>query len=284
MTAEAGLIAARWAHYAAVTGLFGLSVYPLYTGQRPRWGMMAALAFVALVSSAAWLAASATVMTGSHFDWASVLTVIREMSFGHVWVVRMLLALVALMATLGRHDRLMPMVVFSGLLLSSIALTGHTQREEGLLGASHQFADAVHLLAAGLWLGGLMGLLGLPRETDEPAEIAEVLHRFSALGVAAVAAIMLSGLVNSLFLVGWPTQLFSTQYGRLLLIKLALFAGMLTLAGANRQWITPAFSRPGEDAALWLRRLRRHVWSEQMLGVMVLGLVAWLGTLAPAAE
>jgi copper resistance protein D len=103
----------------------------------------------------------------------------------------------------------------------------------------------------------------------------------------AVATLVVSGLVNSWFLVGSVSNLLATPYGETLLAKLVLFAGMLALAVANRLWLVPAISNrhadaPDDSSAVWLRRLRYHVLGEQLLGAMVLLAVSFLGTMQPA--
>jgi putative copper resistance protein D len=68
-----------------------------------------------------------------------------------------------------------------------------------------------------------------------------------------------------------------------LIVKLVLFAGMLSLAGLNRFIIVPRLikANDGGDAA-WLIRLRRHILGEQALGVVVILIVSALGTMQPA--
>jgi copper resistance protein D len=77
------------------------------------------------------------------------------------------------------------------------------------------------------------------------------LDRFSAIGSAVIVSLILSGLINSWFLIGvanWRA-LFTTAYGVALLIKLALFALMLALAAMNR--------------FRWAPRLRDELENEQ---------------------
>jgi len=102
------------------------------------------------------------------------------------------------------------------------------------------------------------------------------------MGYIAVAALIGSGLINSWFLVGSLANL-GTPYGQLLIVKLVLFAGMLSLAGLNRFSIVPRLikANDGGDAA-WLIRLRRHILGEQALGVVVILIVSALGTMQPA--
>jgi putative copper resistance protein D len=175
-------------------------------------------------------------------------------------------------------------------LLASLAGTGHAQIEEGWTKIVHIVSDAAHLLAAGAWLGGLVPLgfilLDYSRGDREPiVDVDRVLMRFSSMGYVAVATLIVSGLVNSWFLVGSASSLLRTPYGQILLGKLALFAAMLALAAANRFWLVPRLIKTREDSgepAGWLGRLRYHVVGEQFLGLMVLLAVSVLGTMRPA--
>jgi putative copper resistance protein D len=170
------------------------------------------------------------------------------------------------------------------LVLLSLAGTGHARATEGALGLIHSTADATHLLAAGTWLGGLwpLGLViaASLRDTSNTSAIAELLRRFSGVGTIAVATLVASGLVQTWILVGTPTALISSGYGRLLLAKVALFLVMVALATANRFWLTPQLSR-NPTSQKYLARLRHHVIGEQALGLGVIGIVSILGTLQP---
>jgi putative copper resistance protein D len=166
---------------------------------------------------------------------------------------------------------------------------GHGAATEGMPGMVHLAADIVHSLAAAVWIGALAGFVFLLRpDVDGDRTLYESLRRFSAIGSFAVALIVLTGLVNSWFLVG-PDRLadfWTTLYGQVLLAKLLAFAGMLGLAAVNRYRLTPALGDAwdkGASRATPLSALRRSVVLETMLAVAVLGLVAWLGTLPPAA-
>ena len=112
------------------------------------------------------------------------------------------------------------------------------------------------------------------------------LERFSGVGTAAVAVLVASGLINSWFLIGptFPRSLVGTPYGLVLSAKLVLFTAMLALAALHRWRSTPALAgrldagaTPGEI----LRSLEISLALETALAIGVLGLVAWLGVLAP---
>jgi putative copper resistance protein D len=108
------------------------------------------------------------------------------------------------------------------------------------------------------------------------------LMRFSEMGYGAVAILIGTGLINTWYLVPSLSQLATSLYGQLLIVKLAAFALMLLLAALNRFLLVPAIA--GSDAKNTLFRLRHHVIGEQVLGIFIIALVSVLGTLAPFGE
>lgn len=266
----AALAAARFVHYAATTGLFGLALFAVYAGPRRLTTWMAVLAFAALASAWAWLALVTADLAGS-LDLDSLTSVAMETDFGRVWVVRLVLALFVL-GTLGRPGPWQ--VALSGLLLGSIALTGHTQIDEGARRAVHVALDAGHLLSAGLWLGGLTGLV-VRLDADEDA--VRTVDRFSRLAMGGVLVLAASGVGNGLMMLKIPDDLIASLYGRLVLAKFALFAAMGALAFYNRLKLTPALAAGPSAAA----QLRRNALVEQGLGLVVLACVAVLGMSEP---
>jgi len=295
---EAGLIASRFLHYVAVLSLFGAALYPLYVvregfasaqGSQVAWlrRILLVSLIAAVASGLAWFEFTTATMADSAEAMMKpgvLMSMMTGTDFGPLWAARF--ALAAMVAVLlprwpARISAyLMP--VFAALLLASLAGTGHARIAEGWAGTLHVANDAVHLLAGGFWIGGLWPLGRVLRSsfegtTSDPLPIAETLRRFSAVATLGVAILVISGLINSWFLVGSIGALFSTRYGWLLTAKIALFAVMALLAGINRFWITPRLT----SHAL-LGRLRRNVLAEQMLGLSVLALVAVLGTLEPS--
>lgn len=301
---ETALIAARFAHYAALVLAFGAFAYagfgarsPTVGGRSGRLGLWASL--LLLIAAGSVLAATVAGLGGG-MSALSDLTlwsaVVEETDFGRVWSVRLLLAVVLVGVAVGvwrrparPWSRLGALV--AGALVLTVALTGHAQAEEGTPGLVHRVADAAHLLAAAVWLGALPPLLVLLRKTpagsvEDPDAAAARLQAFHATGLVAVVALALTGVVNSWFLVGSPERLVTTTYGGVLLAKLALFAGMVALAADNRFRLAPALSRDragGLDGESTLDRLRSRIRGELALGMLVLFAVAVLGAIAPAS-
>lgn len=303
------LVAARFVHFAASLLLFGGWLYALHglrgaalapAAQRvvaPLRPILAAAAVVALVSGALWIAMTVANIGGSFAsaaDGGTWAVVLAETDFGRVWVGRLalgaVLAAVTLLAVRARSPALdRTAAVLGAALLASLALLGHTQAQEGVPRTIHTGADALHLLGAGAWLGGLaaLALLLRPQAAVPLGLVHQALGRFSAMGMAAVGALAISGLVNGWFLVGTLQALVATTYGRVLLLKLALFGLMVALAAENRFRVTgqvAAAAEAGAPPAPALKAIRRNVALEQVLGGGILALVAVLGAIEPAAS
>lgn len=298
------LIAARFVHYSTLTFAFGGFAYGAFAAdERSARRRLRLLAFWsgmgAVVSAAAVLFATVAGLGGGYaatLDGSLWSAVVAETDFGRVWVVRILLATaltaVAAVAVARPAMRLRPAgLLLASALLATIALTGHAQIEEGAAGLLHRAADAAHLLAAAAWIGVLPPLLLLLRKTApgrvvaRPDAAARRLRSFHAVGVAAVLVLAATGAINGWFLVGSVDRLATTPYGRLLLLKLALFAGMIALAADNRLRLLPALSRSlarGAASERALHRLRGHIRGELILALLVLLIVAALGAIAPA--
>lgn len=116
------------------------------------------------------------------------------------------------------------------------AATGHAVA--GTWPALAIVVTAVHVAAMAVWLGGLVALLLVvlrPHAEDEG--FADVVRRFSRVAFAAVAALVVTGILQSVRELGSPTALVDTVYGRLLMAKLAFFVIVLGAAGVSRVWV-----------------------------------------------
>lgn len=288
------VILARFLEFLGATTLFGAPLGFLRGVSVGRRGVAAIAAGLTLAASVAALLCQTAVMAGdpaAAWNGEAIRTVLTSTGFGVATGARIAAALAALLlvAALPSGRRLwLALMALGTVALASLAWSGHGAADEGLGGLVHLGADLVHLIAAGVWLGILAALLlSLYRPQAGLPALRLALEEFSGLGSAVVAALLLSGLVNSWFLVGPQRlgELFSDGYGRLLLLKVALFAGMVALAAANRFRLTPALARhiDGPGAAEAVAALRRSITLETLAGIGVLALVAALGAMAPIA-
>lgn len=305
------IFAARLIQFAAAATLFGGPAFLLYAmapsvadGSRDLgWGrrLIGRGGGLLVLGALASLLGQTASMAGDPamaFDVETLTAVLTSTSFGYAIGARLALAVlvVGLALALPAGQALWSAAVGVGaLILASFAWTGHGATEDGVLGLIHAAADAVHLVAAGVWLGALVvlsRLLWVARGAAAKPPALTTLHRalenFSGIGSLVVAILLATGLVNSWFLVG-PAHLgglVTTPYGRLLLAKIGLFGLMLALAGANRFRLNPALGqalRDQTDFPTAIAHLRRSVLLETTLGLGILVLVSLLGMYAPVA-
>jgi putative copper resistance protein D len=298
---EVAVIALRWLQYSGAVVLLGAPLFLLYSfrsSDAPNlaWARPALIyaAVVVALGSLAALVAQTAVMAGSLSEAlkpASLSFMVTGTALGMAMVARAGIALLGLVAiALLKPGRcLWGLTATIGLVVvASFAWTGHGAATEGPNGLVHLIADIIHAVAAALWLGALAALTILLLRRTEPdnAAMHRALHGFAGLGTLAVVLLVLTGLVNSWFLVGPArvAELGAGLYGQLLIAKLALFAVMLALAAGNRFGLTPGLGSVlarSEDPRQALQRLRRSVVVETLVGVVLLAVVAVMGTLAP---
>ena len=295
--------AARFVHFASVTLLAGTTLFRFYAGldaSRVDAGIRLAFdawlrrvvlfaASAALLSAIAW-ADSLTVSMGGGWEHAlnpeTFAAVLFDTSFGRVWVWRLVLAaLVIVLAVVPPRGGRLPWVLITMLavaLVASIAGVTHAAMHRGGAGALHQAADAVHLICSGFWLGGLAALgfvLWSARRDRHWIGFARfALPRFSRAGTIAIGLLLLTGIINAVFLTSLKSLL-ATAYGLVLVGKICLFLVMLALALINRQILLPRLLAQRDAASV--TALFRNVGVEQTLGVLVLILVSILGMLPP---
>jgi copper resistance protein D len=293
------IIVARAVHFVAVALLFGAPLFRLAvaprslapSGRAARWTEPLA-AVAALLSGLGWFAGVAATMAGSWSDALApdiLAAVTEDTRFGRLWVARLIL-IVAILVIQGMtkpsRARDIALLVLAAATAASLVGVGHGMAGSGALAPIHMVADMAHLLCAATWIGGLffLGLvvhrtIGHADAQSDPYGLRRMLRRFSRIGYGAVALLVGSGCINALILVPQPDKLISTDYGRVLLVKIALALLMVGVAVVNRVWLTPPVMASGSPASV--RALWRSVVVEQGIGFLVLATVALLGTIHP---
>jgi putative copper resistance protein D len=301
------LITVRAIHFAASAMITGTLVFRTWVAKPGLpseqaiasgwWRQSLRVAWIALalalLSGVGWLLLQAVSMSGlppGEAMTSQVLsTVLNETQFGVVTEIRSVLAII--LATALAFDRIPPvnwLALAAALgLTASIAWTGHAASTLGELGNLHLAADALHLIAAASWIGGLMPfalLLAGVRRHGGASLARDAAQRFSTLGIVSVATLAVTGLVNSWILVGSFRALPVTEYGQVLMLKLVVFAAMLVFAAVNRFSLTPQLAVPSGNEGEALRKLTRNSVVEIALGFVIFAIVGMLGTLHPAVH
>jgi len=239
-------------------------------------------AAVALASGLLWpLLQTGVVMDDARaaLEPQLVLQLLTQTSFGRTWLVRQVIVLLALLvafATPLETGRALYFLVASA--LASVALLGHAAGATGTLGTVQRLTLALHLLAAGAWLGALPRLWMLT-ERLQASDLARVLRRFSPYGMVLVVIVVATGALSAWMRLGAIEPLFASVYGQILLAKVGLVALMGVAALNNRNRLTPALERPDLLAQGAARRgLRHSIGAETALGLAVVLVAALLGS------
>lgn len=300
------LVLSRFALYLGLMLAFGLPAFVLQALTRNQSAASfarqtlrgaAAATVVSLLASGAALWAMAQAMSASSdvaAVWGVAQTLLTQTAVGMTWGLRVALLLISLWFTAASggnaRNRAAVASVLCAVALAILAWAGHGAMNEGPAAWFHLGADIAHLLAAGAWVGALVALTFIARAARRQADqkavavLSSASTEFARLGTLIVAVLIASGIVNYIMIVGPSLSgLIETVYGRLLLVKLALFATMLALAAANRFCLAPTLekARRDNDATAAVLALKRSLYLETTLAILILGLVAWIGTLDP---
>ena len=167
-------------------------------------------------------------------------------------------------------------------MATSAVLSHAVARVEGR--AALIVLDALHQIAAAVWIGGLAHLTAYAalgrREAPRVISVVDdgqVIGRFSNLALASVVTLVVAGLLLTWIYVGEAIALVGTAYGVMILSKVVLLAVILGLAWSNFRAVRVARGAGG-------LRLLRFVEVELGLGVTVLFAAASLTSLPPAVD
>ncbi|HSJ10948.1 MAG TPA: copper resistance protein CopC [Longimicrobiales bacterium] len=283
-----GEVVGRWLHFVALTLLLG--AVTLRMALLPRLGSDAATrsllerrAWRAIALAAVLLGGAAILrlwqqsvaLHGASRAWSTPLLtmMLNDTGWGRAWVLQVfLLTLVAAAIVWARPSRDRVAALVATLAAAGLAaipgLSGHAAGAGGIawLVLSN---DALHVAAAGAWVGTLALLMTavlpvLGRTPDGPVAQAAAVDAFSPLALAAAAVVAGSGLVNALLHFSAPAQLWTTTYGLTLLVKLTLVGAALAGGFVNWRFVRPRLTTGGHA------RLRVVAGSELFFALFVL--------------
>jgi copper transport protein len=276
-------VAGRWAWYWGLTLLVGAAATGLlvFGGRLP--GRPVPLLGLALAAAAGGLVAM-TAAAGADAG-VSLASVLGSTTGGWLlWRAAMLAAAGAavgwLLARPGARGPLLAVGVAAGAGMLVHALAGHAAGPSPLR-ALNLLAQWAHLLAVGVWIGGLAWLLAGFWRHAGAGSTREVVVRFSKLAGISLAAVVATGVARTVDELGGWGRLLDSGFGRALDLKLVLFAGLVGLGALNRYRLVPLFE--GDPRRRAVGRLRRSVGGELGLAAAVLAAAALLSQLPPGA-
>lgn len=286
-----------------IQAFFARQLRPLHAARACRIATFAAIA-TGLVAVAAYaLATTARFALRPAWDVGAAIGRVGDSNFGVGLIALggliLLLALASVLAgTTARETgprTLAEVFAITGVTLCAVAavavygLIGHAGQASDAQAVA-LVADAVHVLAGSVWLGGLATILLVavrtPRER-RVAALAAITPPVSRLAFASVVALVLTGTIGALIHLPALSTLWSTGYGQALLAKLLVLGLTLPLAASNLVRTRPRLESPiapGDVRAGAARTLRQAVTAEMVAIAGIVAAAAILTSVAPPAR
>jgi|GEM_PF-266277 len=228
--------------------------------------------------------------------WPYALKVITHSHFGSLWLMRAVALLVLLMlwvwARRNFNARAYGWFVLAGAVIA-IAISSTTHAGSEGVWTFDNMVNSLHILAACFWGGTVIAYIVVMRplfrrSTEMRPAIAISAARFSTLAGAALAIVVVTGLINAWHRLDSWQLLWTTGYGWTLSAKLALVALMAGIGALNRFLIVPGIESPavaggavGTDPA---RRFFRVLRVDSLVFLLIMLLAAALSMQSPRHE
>jgi copper transport protein len=299
--------AIRWLEYVGLVGLIGVAVFrivvvpiarrsldasmhaalgPLSTSVAAAGMLLGVLLVVAIIARLGAQAASLSIDATMHTS--EMRGVLFGTTWGTGWMLQIAGAVLALagLARARAKDRGWGLAALGvALVTCAEPLMGHAAAMEGGWGTAI-VADALHLFAAGGWLGTLLviAVAAIPytRRLGAPgsAILAAIVHAFSPVALGSAAVLLVTGIVASWLHLTSMRDFLISDYGAMLLRKLVVLAVILAIGAYNWRRVRPSLMT---DAAA-VARLRRSATAELVLAAVLLAVTAILVALPAPAQ
>jgi putative copper export protein/mono/diheme cytochrome c family protein len=275
----------RGIHVGALVSLFGTLLFLAVVQALPVLLRLArASAACGLIAGIAWLVVETAEIAGADgvaTTLHAVPVVALQTQFGQWLLLRLVLLLALLLVLRIRTAGIAFAIVIAGVALAVQPILGHAGAIGDGLGIELIASEALHLLAAGAWLGGLLPLFitigTLPHE-----QAAMACRSFTPIGLSAVLILAGTAVVQTAEFMGGLPGLFGTGYGHVALVKLGLFVVLLVLAALNRLVFTDRLA--GTDSLAARRHMRVSIATEAVLGALVVITAGFLASQTPATH
>ncbi|MGI8497109.1 MAG: copper resistance CopC/CopD family protein [Gemmatimonadaceae bacterium] len=284
-----GVVAFRWLVLAPVTaGAVPYGAELDETGSRRAGGLGLIAAALLLAVAVARLFAQSYAMHGGAdaTDGGMIRAMLVDTVWGAGWLIQVGLAMGAVagfaIARRGIRAGWGIASVCAVALTVTPALSGHAIAASRMTTAV-VLADALHVLGGGGWLGGLLALMvvGLPaalalEQGSAGLAVADLVEAYSPTALAFAALIIITGTFTAWLHIGSVAALWSSGYGRTLLLKLLAVVPMAATGAYNWRRVRPSL---GSDVGAG--RLRRSASAELAIGALVLTVTAVLVAVQP---
>lgn len=287
---SAAYVLSRFFHFTSLMLVFGSSFFVVFFARQDLkktltvqiQPLLTGSVFVCFLSAIALFGFETGLMGSGWSDVVDINTWLLVFSthFGTVWRWELIIALLSCLALCLDRRRHMVLMLMASAELIGLGLIGHAAIHDGWVAAVQQSNAAVHLLACAYWFGCLIPVFFCSRLLDEAKQHSDArfaLKQFSRYGHMAVCLVIMTGMMNGLFIVPTPYH-WGALYLKLLLIKILFVFAMVLIALYNRYYLVPSIAR-GSDTSN--KRFIYLIWLEWSFALVVLLLVSLFATMAP---
>ena len=276
---------ARGLHIAALISACGVLIFHATVWREPVrpprlnnlliWSLCAAIltAFLWMLLQSAQTSGAGTLIELV----AAVPIVATSTTFGHALLLRLalLLAAVAVLRWRPSTSSFALLAIVGLALVLQSGLSHAIAQDDWTILTTH----ALHVLAAGAWLGALLPLW-LILQSESGGRSATLLVRFSYLGIACVAVLLYTAYVQFFGMIGGLPTLAGTDYGRLAVVKAVILLVLLLCAALNRIiWTPRQFDKGTAEAS---GGLKLTVAAELVVGLAMVAAASSLASTPPA--
>ena len=228
------------------------------------WLALGAVVFLAL-NFAAWILNASP----DHSIGGSSTSALLSSNIGKLEIWRTGLALLALWAiALARRPRIAFVLAFLALVASGAS--GHSAAIHPLW---TEPARALHLMAGGAWLGSLIYLLS--HEKQDADSFARAALSISTIALVSAIVVTITGVIQGLFFLASPLDVFGSAYGTILLAKVAGVVILIAFGAYHRYRVLPELVRDGRATGRFSATLRSEI-GVMIVVVMLGGLLAYV--------
>ena len=256
---------------AAGTAIFR-AVFPDFTYLASK-RLLGSLIFIAICATLVGYALRSAALTGdsSGLTDMEMHLLLWDTAVGTSFVTR-LIGLAILLASLFKHGRgsLITMLVGAAVVLWSFTQIGHATDLDTWFTSIVFF---IHFVVAAFWVGALLPLLLAAQGSTTLQDAADIADGFGRQASILVPILVIAGLVLAWNLLPDVASIWESAYGRLLLVKTAVVAGLLALAAANKFRFVPAMER-GDPAGA--QHLAKSIKWEMCAVLLILTITAFL--------
>ena len=233
-----------------------------------------------LLANIGVLVGQAINITGGNWAGAFLPSLLASLAtsgrFGTYWLMRELVIIVAIILSLYMLwrkqrpqlvNRLLPLINLSlGLaLFIAITMSGHAAAASSNILVYSILVDWIHLVAAALWVGGMMYIatiylpvLGKYSLVERTRSLLTILPYFSPLAVAGVLLMAVTGPFSATFRLNSWEQFLTTTYGRALVVKIVLVGGLLLTSAIHVGLLRPRLRKEYKKYNYVVQRLQSH--------------------------